>query len=69
MNELLFNAIVKNCKSKQNLAPHYSDLISPTANDGIRVKCPGCNCSLKYQQDQGKGPSIEGASISDQIIK
>ena len=41
----------ENCKNKQNLALHYSDLISPTANDGIRVKCPSCNCSLMYDQD------------------
>jgi hypothetical protein len=41
----------ENCKSKQNLALHYSDLIHPTDNDGIRAKCPSCNCSLIYGQD------------------
>jgi hypothetical protein len=41
----------ENCKSKQNLALHYWDLISPTDNDGKRAKCPSCNSSLKYDQD------------------
>jgi nitrate/TMAO reductase-like tetraheme cytochrome c subunit len=45
------------CKSKQNLALHYLDLISPTGNDGIRAKCPSCisssciSSSLIYGQD------------------
>ena len=39
----------ENCKSKQNMELHYSDLVSPTARDYIPATCSNCSSRTSLQ--------------------
>jgi hypothetical protein len=47
--QIAIRSYCENCKSNQNIALHYLDLISPTTHDNMAAKCSTCNTTIGLQ--------------------